>query len=324
VEQRALGRSGIAVSRVILGCGNFGGIGSAPAFFGHGESDEEAFAIMDAAWELGITAFDTADAYGGGRSEAAIGKWLRTKDSSVHERIVLTTKTFNPMLVGDDRGLSRERILRQIETSLDRLGVERVDLYMAHAWDPETPVDETLRAFDHLVRSGKVGAVGASNVSGVELSHALEISRLESLVRFECVQNGFSLLDRDAEKDIVPLCREHGLGFTPFSPLSGGWLTGKYRRGEDPPEGSRMATRPEPYVQLVSERVFDGLERLADEARARAVSMAGLALAWVLSNPDVTAAIVGPRSPEHLEPVREALTLELTPTERDSLGALFQ
>jgi aryl-alcohol dehydrogenase-like predicted oxidoreductase len=323
VEQRELGGSGIAVSRVILGCGNFGGIGSAPAFFGQGESRDDAFAIMDAAWALGITTFDTADAYGGGRSETTIGEWLRSKGPEVRDNLVLTTKTFNPMDEGADRGLSRARILRQMEASLRRLGVDRVPLYMAHAWDEETPVEESLLAFDELVRMGKVGAVGASNVTGQQLAEALEISELEGIVRYEWAQNGYSLLERGAEEDVLPVCREHGLGFTPFSPLGGGWLTGKYRRGEDPPAGSRMTTRPEPYVDFVNDRVFDGLEELAAQARERGVSTAGLSLAWALSHPDVTAAVVGPRRPEHLDPVSEALDLQLSTSERDSLGALF-
>ena len=145
MESRELGRSGIVVSRVILGCGNFGGVGSAPAFFGQGIPRDEAFRIMDAAWELGITTFDTADAYGGGRSETWIGEWLAAKGSAVRDAIAIQTKTFNPVAEGDDRGLSRARILRQIDTSLERLGVERVALYLAHEFDAETPQEETLR-----------------------------------------------------------------------------------------------------------------------------------------------------------------------------------
>jgi 1-deoxyxylulose-5-phosphate synthase len=323
MEERELGRSGIRVSRVILGCGNFGGIGSAPAFFGQGESEEEAFAIMDAAWELGITSFDTADAYGGGRSEAAIGKWLRSKAQDVRDRLVVTTKTFNPMEAGADRGLSRERILRQIDTSLERLGLERVPLFMTHDWDPETRLQETLLAFDELVRGGKVGAIGVSNFTAGQVEEALSVSERNGLVLLAWVQNAYSLLERDAEDDVLPLCRQRALGFTPFGPLSGGWLTGKYRRGEESPAGSRMATRPEPYLHLATDAVFDGLDALAREARERGVSSGGLALAWVLSHPDVTAAVLGPRRPEHLEVVREALSLELSPAERDSLAALF-
>jgi 1-deoxyxylulose-5-phosphate synthase len=323
MERRELGQSGIEVSRVILGCGNFGGIGSAPAFFGQGESEEEAFALMDAAWELGIATFDTADAYGGGRSEIAIGKWLRSKGPEVRESVVLTTKTFNPMREGADRGLARTRILRQIETSLERLGVENVPLYMAHDWDPETPIEETLRTFDELVRLGKVGAVGASNFSGEQLAEALEISELEGLARFEWVQSSYSLLDREPEEWVIPVCREHGLGFTPYGPLSGGWLTGKYERNAAPPPGSRMATRPEPYRHLVDDRVFDGLDAFAAQAAERGVSSAGLALAWVLGHPDVAAVVIGPRRTEHLLPVSEALALELSMAERASLAELF-
>jgi 1-deoxyxylulose-5-phosphate synthase len=323
MEERELGRSGVRVSRVILGCGNFGGIGSAPAFFGRGESEDEAFAIMDAAWGLGITAVDTADAYGGGRSETMIGNWLRARGSDVRDRIVVTTKTFNPMHEGADRGLARSRVLRQIDTSLERLGLDRVPLYMTHDWDTETPIEETLQAFDDLVRAGKVGAVGGSNVTGDQLGEALEISELEGLVRFEWVQNAYSLLEREPEEDVLPLCREHELGFAPFGPLSGGWLAGKYRRGEDPPPGSRMATRPEPYLHLRTDAVFDGIDALTSAARDRGVSPTALALAWVLSHPDVTAVVIGPRRPEHLRPVEETLSLELDQAERDSLAALF-
>ena len=324
MEQRELGRTGFAVSRVILGCGGFGGIGSSPRFFGRGESEAEAFAIMDTAWELGITAFDTADAYGGGRSESTIGKWLRDRGPDVRERLVVTTKTFNPMEEGADYGLRPERIARQVEASLERLGLQRIPLYMAHEWDETIQAEDAIRAFDELVQAGKVGAIGVSNVTGENLAGALAVCEQEKLARFEWVQNGYSLLERDSETDVFAVCREHGLGFTPFSPLAGGWLTGKYRRGEAPPHGSRMTLRPEPYLDLVTDSVFDALDGLSGAATERGVSMAGLALAWVLSHPDVTAAVVGPRSSEHLDPVREALSIELSPAERDSLATLFE
>jgi len=323
MEQRELGRSGIAVSRVVLGCGNFGGVGSAPAFFGQGTPKAEAFRIMDAAWELGITTFDTADAYGGGRSESWIGEWLATKDGAVHDAIVIETKTFNPMETGQDHGLSRPRIHRQIDTSLGRLGVERVALYMAHGFDPEVPQEETLRAFDELVREGKIGAAGASNFTAEQLAEAVEISELEGLTRYEWVQNALSLLDRGDAETVFPVCREHGLGYEAFGPLAGGWLTGKYRRGEPYPEGSRMTQRPEGYAEYATEAMFDALEAFEQEAWARGVSMAGLALAWLVRAPEVTAVIVGPGRAEHLEPVQEALSLELTSAELDHLKGLF-
>ncbi|HEU4450844.1 MAG TPA: aldo/keto reductase [Gaiellaceae bacterium] len=324
MEYRELGRTGIEVSRVALGCGNFGGIGSAPAFFGRGESEEEAFALMDEAWELGITLFDTADAYGGGRSERAIGRWLARRGQEVRERVVLSTKVFHSV-AGDpgDRGLAPDRVRRQIDGSLARLGVERVDLYVIHEPDPATPVGETLEALDGLVRAGKVGGVGASNVSAAELDEALRESEGRDLARFDWVQNSYSLLARADEEAVIPLCATHGLGYTPFSPLAGGWLTGKYRRGEPYPEGSRMTLRPEPYADVARERTFAGLEALEAAARARGTDSATLALAWVLEHPLVTAAVVGPRRPEHLEPARRALGLRLSQAERDEIGALF-
>ena len=323
MQVRPLGRSGVSITRVVLGCGNFGGIGSSPAFFGQGTSRDEAFRLLDTAWDAGITTFDTADAYGGGRSETFIGEWLATKDAGVRDRIVIATKTFNPMDVGHDHGLGRARIRRQIESSLRRLGVDRVALYLAHDFDPDTPQEETLQAFADLVQSGKVGAIGASNFSGEQLAEAVELSELEGLPRYEWVQNGFSLLDQGDREDVFPVCREHGLGYTPFSPLAGGWLTGKYRRDEAPPAGSRMTLRPEPYAGYSSDRVFDALERLEAEATTRGVSMAGLALAWLLAVDEVTGIVVGPGRADHLAPALEALSISLTTDQRDSLTEVF-
>jgi aryl-alcohol dehydrogenase-like predicted oxidoreductase len=321
--QRPLGETGIEISRVILGCGNFGGIGSSPEFFGQGTSKDDAFRLMDAAWELGITTFDTADAYGGGRSETFIGEWLATKSADVRDRIVIATKTFNPMAEGADHGLGRTRIHRQLEASLGRLGIDRVTLYLAHDFDPDTPQEETLHALDELVRAGKVGAVGASNFTGEQLAEALEISALEGFTRYEWAQNGFSLLEQGDRETVFPVCREHHLGYTPFSPLAGGWLTGKYRRDAPVPAGSRMTLRPEPYEAYRSDRVFDALETLEQEAAARGVSMAGVALAWLLALPEITGIVVGPNRAQHLTPAVEALEIDLSPADRDRLTEVF-
>jgi 1-deoxyxylulose-5-phosphate synthase len=323
VETRELGSSGIAVSRIILGCGNFGGVGSAPAFWGQGIPKDEAFRIMDAAWELGITTFDTADAYGGGRSETFIGDWLATKDASVRDDIVLETKTFNPNEVDGDRGLARPRILRQIERSLGRLGVERVALYLPHEFDPDVPQEETLGTLHELVRAGRVGAVGASNFSAEQLVEAVQASERAGLTRYEWAQGSYSLLDRTDEGDVFRVCRERGLGYEAYGPLAGGWLTGKYRRGEAYPEGSRMTQRPDSYTRYASDEIFDALEALEREALGRGISMAGLATAWLLGVPEVTAVIVGPNRAEQLEPVREALSLDLTSEDHDHLRGLF-
>jgi aryl-alcohol dehydrogenase-like predicted oxidoreductase len=297
--------------RVVLGCGNFGGIGSAPAFFGQGESRADALALMDGAWAMGLHWFDTADAYGGGRSETWIGDWIQ----ETGRRAQITTKTFNPMEAGADRGLARNRVLRQAESSLDRLGVDRIDLYLTHEPDPRTPVAQTLSAFEELVEHRLVEAWGVSNVDAADLREWLEVGRPA------LVQNSYSLLDRHDEEELIPLCAEYGIPYQAFSPLAGGWLTGKYRRGEAPPAGSRMTMRPEPYRHLDDDRVYDGLERLEQAAAERGVSTAGLALAWALGG--TSSVVVGPRRLEHLEPAREALSLELSPAERKKVGSFF-
>ena len=318
-----MGRSGIEVSRVILGCGNFGGIGSAPAFFGRGTSKAEAFDIMNAAWDAGITTFDTADAYGGGSSEAFIGEWLATRPAVVRDQIVLATKTFNPMTDGADHGLAPARITRQIDASLARLGVERVAMYLAHEFDPDVPLVETQDAFDALVRAGKVGAVGASNFTYEQLRGALDSSASNGQHRYEWVQNSFSLLEQGDTTGVLARCRAEGLGYTPFSPLAGGWLTGKYRRGEAPPANSRMTLRPEPYGSYLNDRIFDALESLEDLASRHRTSMAQMALSWALAQPGLTAIVIGPNRVEHLEPALGAAGSALAADVGNELSELF-
>jgi aryl-alcohol dehydrogenase-like predicted oxidoreductase len=300
--------------RIVLGCGNFGGVGSAPEFFGSGLSDEQAFAVMDAAWHAGITHFDTADAYGGGRSEQAIGRWIASR--GVRPR--LTTKTYNPMQAGADRGLKPERIARQLRASLDRLGVDAVDLYLAHEFDPDVPLPESLAAFGEAQAGGLIGAYGVSNFDAGQLAAALAAGTPRA------VQNSYSLLERDDERAVLPLCSARQVAYQAFSPLAGGWLTGKYQRGEPYPAGSRMTQRPEPYAGLVTGATFDALGRLRAIASSRGTSMAGVALGWLLADQRVTQVVVGPGRPEHLAPVREALEHPLTGEERSAVGSAFE
>ena len=224
---------------------------------------------------------------------------------------MLTTKTFNPMSEGADHGLSRDRIRRQLESSLARLGVDRVDLYLAHEMDPETPLAETLGALRRARRGGEDPRLRRQQRGrGVARGGARPRPP-------DWVQNEYSLLERDDEAGVLPLCAREGLGYTPFSPLAGGWLTGKYRRGEPLPHGSRMTMRPEPYLHLQEDRVFDALEAFEATARERGTTPAALAIAWLLAHGQVTAVVVGPRRPEHLEPALEALDLRLSPPERE-------
>ena len=321
MEYRRLGSTSLELSRIGLGCGSFGGIGSAPELFGRGESEGEAFALMDAAWAAGVNFFDTAASYGGGRSETWVGRWRRDRGADV----ILSTKVFWSVTGDpDDRGLARERVLHENAGSLARLGVDRVQMYLTHEPDPETPIRETLEALDQLVREGRVEAIGGSNMSAEQLVDALETSDAHGLARFAWVQNELNLLGPDTQDDVRAICRREGLGFTPFSPLAGGWLTGKYARGAPYPPGSRMTLRPEPYAQLVAVRTFRALDAFHTVADELETDTATLALAWLLAQPDVTAVVVGPRNPEHLRSALAALDLKLDEARLDELASLFR
>jgi len=302
---------GLTVPRIALGCGNFGGIGSAPEFFGRGLTEDEAFALMDAAWAAGIDWFDTADAYGGGRSERAIGRWMASR--GVRPR--LTTKTFNPVEAGADHGLKPDRVARQLRMSLDRLGVDRVELYLAHEYDPDVPLAETAGAFAAAQADGLIGAYGVSNFDAAQLAASLAAGSPAA------VQNSYSLLARQDERELLPLCAERGVAYLAFSPLAGGWLTGKYRRGAPYPAGSRMTQRPEPYAELVTGPTFDALDRLRAITARRGTSLAGLALGWLLAGDRVAQVVTGPGRPEHLAPVAEALRHPVTAEERIEIEA---
>jgi len=324
MEYTRLGSTGLKISRLGLGCGNFGGIGSAPAFFGMGEDEKQAVALMDRAADAGVNFFDTANAYGGGRSESYIGRWLQSKGSAVRQQLLVSSKVFNPVGPGpNDRGLSRRHILQQVDESLSRLQTDRLDLYLIHEPDPDTPLDETLEALNDLVRAGKVLYVGASNIEAWRLARGLWLSEVRKLARFEWVQNSYSLLDRTPERELFPLLAETGVGFTAFSPLAGGWLTGKYRADAAYPEGSRMTLRPEPYRHLERERVFQGLAALGDDARRRGVAMGALAIAWALRQPRIDAAIVGPRTVAQLDEALTAIAIELSTNEAADISAFF-
>ena len=304
-------RPELAVSRIALGCGNFGGVGSAPEFFGQGLTEDQAFELMDAAWESGIGWFDTADAYGGGRSERAIGRWMASR--GVRPR--LTTKTFNPMEAGADHGLKPDRIARQLRSSLDRLGVDRVELYLAHDYDPDVPLAEVFWALGAAQADGLIGAYGVSNFDAAQLTAALAAGTPQA------VQNSYSLLVRQDEQELLPLCAARRVAYLAFGPLAGGWLTGKYRRGAPYPAGSRMTQRPEPYQEFLTSLTFDALDRLQAIAARRGTSLAGLALGWLLADDRVAQVVVGPGRPEHLVPVAEALHHQVTEAERTEIEA---
>ncbi len=302
---------GLTVSRIALGCGNFGGVGSAPEFFGQGLTENQAFELMDAAYQAGIGWFDTADAYGGGRSERAIGRWMASR--GVRPR--LTTKTFNPMEAGADHGLNPDRIARQLRSSLNRLGVDHVELYLAHDYDLDVPLAESFGAFGAAQTDGLIGGYGVSNFDAAQLTASLAAGTPRA------VQNSYSLLVRQDERELLPLCAARGVAYLAFGPLAGGWLTGKYRRGTPYPAGSRMTQRPGPYQEFVTGLTFDALDRLQAIAARRGTSLAGLALGWLLAGDRVAQVVIGPGRPEHLAPVAEALRHPVTEAERTEIEA---
>jgi aryl-alcohol dehydrogenase-like predicted oxidoreductase len=323
MEYRLVGRTGLRVSSLGLGCAGFGGIGSEASLFGAGEDEKTAFSLMDHAFELGINLFDTANSYGGGRSEEMVGRWLTSRRK--RNDVVLATKVATRLGTGvNDGGLSRRHILQQVEKSLRRLGTDWLDLYVTHQIDPDTALEETLRALDDLVRSGKVRYVGASNIEGWRLVKGLWTSDRLGLARFELVQNEYNLLQRTAEAQVLPVTADQDLAFVAYSPLAGGWLTGKYRSGESHPANSRMTLRPGPYSHLGGEQTFAAVEALAAEAAELAVSTAALALAWVTSHPRLTSALVGPRTLDQFSVAAESLQLTLSAGERDAVAERMQ
>jgi aryl-alcohol dehydrogenase-like predicted oxidoreductase len=321
VDSRPLGRTGIAVSEFIFGAGAIGGIGSSPATRAHGLSPEEGLARLDEARDLGITVIDTADAYGGGESERTVGRWLAERQVT---GTLVATKVGNAIRPDGSVGvdLSPAHIARQLTQSIDRLG--RVDLYLSHAPDPGTPVEQTAAAFTRARADGKIRAYGVCNVSAAQLEEILAATDRAGLDRPGWVQNQLSLLARDDERDLLPLLAGEGLGYTPFSPLAGGVLSGRYLDGRAPAPGSRIEVAGDRYYPgMYTEASLARVARLRDVARRHHVSVSGAALAWLRAHPLVTAPIVSPSKPAQWQAVREALALDLSEDDRPEIGAIF-
>jgi 1-deoxyxylulose-5-phosphate synthase len=299
VEITSLGRSGLKVSGACLGT----------MTFGHQADEATAFAIMDRADQAGVNFIDTADAYplGAdldlvGRTEEIVGNWLRERGA--RDRIVLATKVYNKMGPGpNDEGLSRRHIIAACEASLRRLKTDYIDLYQAHVFDATTPIEETLRALDDLVRAGKVRYIGCSNYPAWRLADALWTSKLLNLARFESVQPRYNMLFRMIEDELIPLAQAHNVGVIAYNPLAGGVLTGRYRQTRAMEPGTRFTLKNsgEMYQRRYwQEPMFDAVDRLAEVVEPRGQSLAEVAVAWVLSQPGVTCAILGASKPEQL------------------------
>jgi 1-deoxyxylulose-5-phosphate synthase len=301
VKQRRMGRTGLKVSEICLGTMTFAG-----------QSDEEtSIRILDRAFERGVTFIDTADAYPvppepetAGRTEEVIGRWLAAEPRRRHQIVLATKCRIRVGLGSNDQGLSRRHIMAACEASLRRLKTDTIDLYQAHFPDPETPIDETLRAFDDLVRSGKARYIGCSNYPAWQLALALSASVQNGWTRYDCAQPRYNVLYREIESELLPLCRDQGVGVIVYNPLAGGLLTGKHQAGPVPTPGTRftLGATGELYRERYWHSVqFEAIETLKSYCEQRGWGLATASVAWVLQQPGITSAIVGASRPEQLE-----------------------
>jgi aryl-alcohol dehydrogenase-like predicted oxidoreductase len=317
MKYKQLGRTGLLVSELCFGTMTFGGKGFWKAI---GRLPQDAADDLVAqALDAGINFIDTANVYSEGESEKILGKALgkRRKD------IVLATKVLGPMGPGpNDTGLSRRHIMQSIEESLTRLGTDYIDLYQIHGFDPLTPVEETLRTLDDLVRSGKVRYIGCSNLAAWQLMKSLWVSDKYNLHRFESLQAYYTIAGRDLERELVPLLQDQNLGLMVWSPLAGGLLTGKFDRDGSGPEGARRVDFNFPPVE--TDRVFDAVDVMREIAREKHASVAQIALSWLLHQPVVTSVLVGAKTPEQLAENLAAPDVNLTDDELARLKAVSE
>lgn len=313
MDYRPLGRTGMQVSPLCLGAMMFGAWGEPD----HGQATR----VIGAALDAGINFVDTADVYSSGESEEIVGQAIKAR----RDEVVLATKFHAPMGPGPNQsGNSRRWIAQACEASLRRLGTEWIDLYQVHRPDPSTDVDETLSALSDLVHAGKVRAIGSSTFPAEEIVEAQWVAESRGRERFRCEQPPYSIFARGVEAGVLPVCQRYGMGVIPWSPLNGGWLTGRYRRGGESPSGGRAARMPERFDLARPEnlRKLDLLEELTKVAAEAGCSMVHLALAFVLAHPAVTAAIVGPRTMDQLEGQLGALDVSLDPAVLDRIDEL--
>jgi aryl-alcohol dehydrogenase-like predicted oxidoreductase len=315
MEQRMLGTSGLTVSSLALGTMTFGV-----------ETDENgAAAQLDRFVDVGGTFIDTADVYGAGRSEEIIGRWLSKRGG--HDDLVIATKGRFPMGESPlDRGAGRRHLQQAVAASLHRLGVDVIDLYQVHGWDQNVPLEETLQTLDGLVRSGTVRYVGLSNYTGWQLQRALRLAEMHGWTAPVSLQPQYNLLAREIEWEIVPQCIEEGIGLLPWSPLGGGWLTGKYRRDERPTGSTRLGEDPERGVEAYdrrnTERTWAIIDRVRAVAEAHGCSLGQIALAWVRQRPSVSSVVLGARTVEQLDDNLGSADVTLSAEEMDDLSVV--
>ena len=288
------------IDRIWFGCGNFGGLGSSPHLRHAGDSKEQALQLLDQARRVGLRRFDTAHTYGGGASEAFLGKWLRDQGTAFLQEVQVASKVGNPAgCPPGDTPLSRTQVALHLDESLGRLGLERIDLYYIHEFDRVTPLEETLEAMSQAANAGKIDRFGISNATLADVKGVRHLAGSNLGQRFEYVQNEYSLLATADAQELIPYCADHALRYTAFSPLAGGLLTDKYRFGEEPAAGSRMAHAAGFYANYLTEESFAAIERLRGSAEADGETMAASALRFVLDTPGLDGLIIAPRRIDH-------------------------
>ena len=317
MKMRYLGNSGVKVTEICFGAMTFGGKGYWKVIGALEQKD--ANELIKLALDGGVNFFDTADVYSEGLSEEMLGKAL----DSHRKEIILATKVRGRTGKGlNDVGLSRHHIIENCNASLKRLGTDYIDLYQLHSFDPFTPQEETLRALDDLVRAGKVRYIGASNHTGWQLMKALAISDKQNLEKFITLQAYYSLVARDLENELVPLCLDQKLGILPWSPLGGGFLTGKYRKGKERPKNARRSDRESQFLQFDEEKGFDIVDELERIAKNHNATIAQAALNYLLRKPGVSSVIIGARTKEQLADNLKSSDWKMTPEEVTKLDAL--
>lgn len=310
MEYRQLGKAGVKVSAIGLGTNRFGSV----------VPEAGVKSIIDLALDLGVNFIDSADIYAKGDSETALGKALKGR----WDRVVLATKFSMEMGSGpNDQGASRYHMLNAVEGSLRRLQSDHIDLYYVHRWDEHTPIEETLRGLDDLIRAGKLRYIGASQFAAWQLAHANLLAEIRGWTPFAALQLEYSMFERSVEREALPYCRAQQVGFVPFFPLAGGFLTGKYRRGQPAPKGSRGENSP--YVQsFMTDAHYDKIEKLEAWANAHGHDLLELALSWLLAQPAVCSVISGATKPEQLQANAKAADWKLSAAEVDEVNGLLK
>jgi aryl-alcohol dehydrogenase-like predicted oxidoreductase len=300
----------IKITRIGFGCSNFGGIGSDLRLVGKGDSEDDAHKILDAVYDLGINYYDTATTYGNGKSEEILGNWIK-KNTLSRKDVFISSKVSKKSEVfpWNRKGLSKKHILKQIEASLKRLQLDYLDIFYIHAPDPATPIVEILGALDECVRKGLSKAIGISNVTLEYLKESVETSKKKSWSEYAVVQNSYNYLKRNDDNDVIPFCKENGILYIGYEPLAGGILTGKYQKGREYPENTRLHLRESLYRKYLTQENFQKIDELNEIAVKRNVKLPVFMYEWLYKNENIDSFLIGPRNTEQFQSVRDALEM---------------